>query len=98
MLTSGSPTTFVQEVLSRTPQPPPYYANNKCEEISCRAIAPLYDRSKEQLFPFLSRLDLHHQNEGWASATYLTIDNKQNDLTLHVSVITEYDVITHTHA
>lgn len=48
--------------------------------------------------PFLSRLDLHHQNSGWASATYLTIDDKHYDITLNVSVITENDVIIHTNA
>jgi hypothetical protein len=60
---------------------------------SCCAIKPTYDGSEDQLVPFLTRLDLRRQNEGWASATYVKIAEKQLGLTLHFAMIKEEDVI-----
>ncbi len=59
---------------------PAYYNNAKYEEISSKGIKPLYDGSEETLIPFLTKLDIRRQHEGWAPATYITLDNKQTQL------------------
>ena len=51
------------------------------------------DGSEDQLNPFLTRLDLRRQNEGWAPATYIKIAEEQYDLTVHFSMIKEEDGI-----
>jgi hypothetical protein len=48
---------------------PAYYSNAKYEEISCKGMKPAYDGTENELIPFLTRLDIRRQHEGWASAT-----------------------------
>jgi len=71
---------------------PAYYSNAKYEEISCKAIKPLYNGSEENLIPFLTKLELHRQHEGWASATFVTVAGKKYDLTTHFALLTEADM------
>jgi len=68
---------------------PAYYSNAKYEEISCKGIKPLNNGSEEGLIPFLNKLDLRRQNEGWSPATYITIAEKRYDLTTHVTLLNE---------
>jgi hypothetical protein len=42
--------------------------------------------------PFLLRLDIRRQDEGWAPATYISIQNKTYDLTVEFAHVTEADV------
>jgi len=60
--------------------------------ISCKAIKPLYDSSEDNLVPFLTKLELCRQHEGWASATFVTVAGKKYDLTTHFSLLTEADM------
>jgi hypothetical protein len=71
---------------------PAYYTNATFEEIACRAIKPAYDGSEDQLVPFLTRLDIRRQNEGWSSATFVTISDKIYDLTSNFASISEPDI------
>lgn len=93
-LTSESPNGIIDNRPQRHPTQPAYYSNAKYEEISCRAIKPSYDGSEEHLIPFLTRLDLRRQNEGWAPATYITINDTQYDLTCHFACVDETDITT----
>jgi hypothetical protein len=72
---------------------PAYYTNAKFEEIACRAIKPIYDGSEDQLIPFLSHLDIRRQNEGWSSATFITVTNIKYDLTSNFASVNEADII-----
>jgi hypothetical protein len=92
--TSGSPISVDDSRPQRQPAQPAYYSNAKYEEISCKAIKPQYDGSEEHLIPFLTRLDLRRQNEGWAPATFVTINAQQYDLTCHFAGIKESDLTT----
>jgi hypothetical protein len=77
-----SPTSTTQfSSQNSSTQPPAYYSNAKYEEISCKGIKPLYDGSEDTLIPFLTKLDLRRQHEGWAPATYITVADKRYDLT-----------------
>jgi hypothetical protein len=68
---------------------PAYYSNVKYTEISCKPIKPSSDGSKENLIPFLTRLDIRQQNKGWASATYIEIKGKPTNLTCHFPQVTD---------
>ncbi len=48
---------------------PAHVTNAKYEEICCKAVKPSYDSTEEDLMPFLLRLDIWCQDEGWAPAT-----------------------------
>ena len=56
---------------------PEYYNNAKYEDLICRLIKPSYDGTAEKLVPFLNRLDIRCQDEGWAPAAYLTTMDNQ---------------------
>jgi hypothetical protein len=71
---------------------PAYYANAKFEEIACRAIKPTYDGGEDHLIPFLSRLDIRRQNEGWATATYIHVNGIKYDLTCNFASVQEADI------
>jgi hypothetical protein len=68
---------------------PAYCTNAKYEEISCQPIKPPYDGSETALIPFLNRLEIWRQNEGWASATYIKIEAKVMDITSQFTLIPE---------
>jgi hypothetical protein len=55
---------------------PEYYTNAKYEDLACKPIKPLYDGSPEQLVPFLNRLDIRRQDEGWYPITFLVNQDK----------------------
>jgi hypothetical protein len=76
---------------------PAYYNNAKYEEICCRAIKSLYDGSEEELMPFLTRIDMRRQDEGWAPATYVTVGDKTYDLTFEFAHVTEDNIIDLVH-
>lgn len=59
---------------------PEYYNNAKYEDIISKPIKPNYDGSSEQLIPFLNRLDIRRQGEGWYPITFLTIHQNTYDL------------------
>jgi hypothetical protein len=46
------------------------------------------------LIPFLTKLDIRRQHEGWATATYVTINNVKYDLTTHFAQLTETNLTT----
>lgn len=71
---------------------PAYYSNAKYEEISCKGMKPAYDGTEDELIPFLTRLDIRRQHEGWAPATYVTIHSKTYDLTSKFAQVSEYDI------
>jgi hypothetical protein len=73
---------------------PAYVTNAKYEEFCCKAIKPSYDGTEEDLMPFLLRLDIQRQDEGWAPATYIKIDDATFDLTTEFSHVTESQVTT----
>jgi len=73
---------------------PVYVTNAKYEEICCKAIKPSYDGTEEDLMPFLLRLNIWCQDEGWAPATYIKIDDATFDLTTEFSHVTESQVTT----
>ncbi len=66
-----------------------YFHNAKYIDISCHGIKPLYNGTKEDLMPFLLCLDIRHQDEGWAPATYTLFKEKSYDLTYKFAHITE---------
>jgi hypothetical protein len=68
---------------------PEYYTNAKYEDLACKPIKPLYDGSPEQLVPFLNRLDIRRQDEGWYPITFLLIENNNLDLTRHFAKLDE---------
>jgi len=72
---------------------PAYYTNTKYEEISCKPIKPSYHGTPDALIPFLNKLDLRHQSEGWADATFITIDDTKFDITTHFTKVPEDKVI-----
>jgi hypothetical protein len=91
-LTSGSPTS----TLTQSSINPAYFNNAKYEDICCKPIKPSYDGTKSDLMPFLLRLDIRRQDEGWAPATYVTVPScgsKQFDLTCEFALVTEDDII-----
>jgi len=53
---------------------PAYFNNAKYEDICCKPIKPFYDGTEADLMVFLLCIDIHCQDEGWAPATYVTID------------------------
>jgi hypothetical protein len=71
---------------------PAYYNDAQYEKISCKAIKPIYDGSEEQLIPFLTKLHVQHQHEGWAPATYANINGKCYDLTTLFAFVTDTDI------
>jgi hypothetical protein len=77
---------------TRSSNTPSYYANAKYEEISCKPIKPLYNGSEDSLVPFLTKLDLRRQNEGWASATFITVNHHTYDLTCNFTNVNETEV------
>jgi hypothetical protein len=92
--TNGSPVSTA----TVAPYVPDYLNNAKFEGISCKPIKPIYNGTKVDLMPFLLCLDICHQDQGWASATYLTIDDKKYDLTSEFASITEATVIAAVHS
>jgi len=82
-----SPTTVT--AIATTNATLPYVQNAKYEDICCRPIKPTYDGSEANLMPFLLRLDIRRQDEGWASATYLVFEAKTYDLTTQFALVTE---------
>jgi hypothetical protein len=76
-----------------SPSNPAYFHNAKYEDICCKAIKPIYDGTEADLMPFLLRLDIHQQDEGWAPATYITIKEKTYDLTCKFTMIKESSII-----
>jgi hypothetical protein len=90
LASSPTSTRYTQSYVSNSQ--PAYYSNAKYKEISSKGIKPLYNGSEQQLIPFLTKLDLRRQHEGWAPATYVTIDNKKHDLTTHFALISETDI------
>jgi hypothetical protein len=52
-------------------------------------LKPAYDGSSEQLIPFLNRLDIRRQDEGWYPITFLTIQYNKYDLIRHFTKIDE---------
>lgn len=85
-----SPSNFMQVGTSSTLA---YFANAKYEEIFSKPIKPPFDGSEDSIIPFLTRLDLHHQNKGWAPATFVKIRNLTYDLTSNFTTIQEDDVL-----
>jgi hypothetical protein len=73
---------------------PEYYNNAKYEDLVCKPIKPLYDGSPEHLVPFLNRLDIRRQDEGWYPITFLTINDNTYDLTRHFAKLDESVMIT----
>ncbi len=57
------------------------------------AIKPIYDGSEDQLIPFLSRLDIERQNEGWAPTTYIQLHDIKYNLTSNFASVKEADII-----
>jgi hypothetical protein len=53
---------------------PAYFNNAKYKDICCKPIKPFYDGTEADLMVFLLCIDIHCQDEGWAPATYVTID------------------------
>jgi hypothetical protein len=90
-----SPTSIVTNATTQLSLPA-YYSNARYEEISTKGIKPLYDGSKDKLIPFLTKLDLRRQHEGWSPATYVTVAHKKYDLTTHFALLTETDMKTAT--
>jgi hypothetical protein len=72
-----------------THKPPEYYNNAKYEDIISKPIKPPSDGSSEQLIPFLNRLDIRRQDEGWYPITFLTIHGIKYDLIRHFAKIEE---------
>jgi hypothetical protein len=70
-------------------KPPEYYNNAKYEDIISKPMKPPYDGSSDQLIPFLNRLDIRRQDEGWYPITFLTINNTKYDLIRHFTQIDE---------
>jgi len=71
---------------------PAYGTNAKYEEISCKPINPSYDGTEADLMPFLLRLDIRHQDEGWSPAAYVKVNSKTFDLTTDFTHVTESHV------
>jgi len=90
-LLHGSPSS----VSTHTTSTPAYFHNAKYEDISCRGIKLIYNGSEDDLMPFLLRLDIRRQDEGWSPATYVSVENKSYDLTFEFAHVTE-DVIANT--
>jgi hypothetical protein len=94
-LIQQTPTSVVQPTVVGTSSAttnPAYFNNAKYEDICCRPIKPLYDGSEADLMPFLLGLDIRRQDEGWAPATYISIDDRIFDLTYEFAYVTELDV------
>lgn len=72
---SHQPASFVH-----TTKTPEYYNNAKYEDLISKPLKPPYDGSSEQLVPFLNRLDIRRQDEGWYPITFITINNNKYDL------------------
>ena len=85
----SSPTS----VLPSNAHTPSYVANAKYEEICCKAIKPTYDGTEADLMPFLLRLDIRRQDEGWVPATYIEVEDNTFDLTTDFAHITEQQVV-----
>jgi hypothetical protein len=85
--TNTSPPTTPALAGSIPSQTHAYYNNAKYEEITCKPLKPSYDGSEDNLMTFLTRLDVRRQNEGWAPATYITIDGKRIDLCIHFAQV-----------
>jgi hypothetical protein len=89
----SSSTTFTSNSprcqLPITTPTPEYYTNAKYEDLACKPIKPLYDGSPKQLVPFLYRLDIRRQDEGWYPITFLLINNTTLDLTRHFAKLDE---------
>ncbi len=71
---------------------PAYVTNANYEEISCKAIKLPYDGTEDDLMPFLLRLDIQHQDEGWVPATYVKTPNKGFNLTTEFAHVMEPQV------
>jgi hypothetical protein len=72
---------------------PEYYNNAKYEDIISKPIKLPYDGSSEQLIPFLNRLDIRRQDEGWYPMTFLTIHGIKYDLIRHFAKIDELIIL-----
>ena len=90
--TLGPSPTSIAASTSLSLSLPAYYSNAKYEEIFCKAIKPLYDSSEEKLIPFLTKIILYRQHEGWAPATFITIADKKYNLTTHFALLTNNDM------
>jgi hypothetical protein len=82
-----------QSVLSLHTDASVYVQNAKYEEICCRPIKPPYEGTEEDLMPFLLRLDIRRQDEGWAPATCISINDHQYDLTIQFAHVKEANIV-----
>jgi len=93
----ATPTTINQSsptsAITSTVPAPSYVANAKYEEICCKATKPTYDGTEVELMPFLLCLDIRRQDEGWAPATYVKIDDKTFDLTTDFAHVMESQIV-----
>lgn len=72
-----------------------FYNNAKYEDFICCPMKPKNDGSLNGLTHFLNRLDMRHQDETWALATFLSHQNKLLDLTKHFMDVPELLIRTH---
>jgi hypothetical protein len=87
-LHQASPSTTALSLQSA----PAYVTSAKYEEISCKPIKPTYEGNEADLMPFLLRVDIRHQDEGWASATFITNQDTTYDLMIEFVDVTEEHV------
>ena len=90
-----SPTSVAQTTRSSptSTRLPEYYNNAKYEDISTKPLTKKYDGSAEGLIPFLNRLDIRRQDEGWYDATFVIQDGVKLDLTRHFVRVLEATVV-----
>jgi hypothetical protein len=86
---SASPSNHPSHASSNLTGMPEYYNNAKYEDVIFRPIKPIYDGSPEQLVPFLNRLDIRRQDEGWYPITFLKIGDHGYDITRHFTKLDE---------
>ncbi len=81
---SATDTTFPSSqqpnTLAGSTKRPEYCNTAKYEDLISIPIRPLYDGSSKQSVPFLNRLDICRQDEGWYPITFLVIHNNKYDL------------------
>jgi hypothetical protein len=85
-------------VISTHTNAPANITNANYEEIYCCAIKPMYTGTEDNVMPFLLCFDIRHQDEGWATATHINVNDKSYDLTVDFTYKTEEDItdIAHT--
>jgi hypothetical protein len=82
---------------SNNAKAPEYYISAKYEDIICKPLRPTYDGSAEQLIPFLNRLDIRRQDEGWYPITFLHTNDGLLDIIRDFSKISEHTMTTAAH-